>query len=251
MLFLEAGLREIDDQLAGRSRAWKDELAWARIPRTILVRRARRIAGEELRKRGLRVGEGGFRERWPEMANFLVCLVRYACTAPRWRAILDYGPRRALAALPRVRGGELALADLVTRIAKHDLRLRVRMAKGWLFQLSLAMDAKWKAVANKAYRELLEAYAERWMPVYDEGIRQLGAKLRPGLTSMRLSAMVSAQISGFAEHIAGTGDEAYLHGEDCVALFADSVQLLIYAAIDPGDGKTAAEALSGVLGGDN
>jgi hypothetical protein len=125
--------------------------------------------------------------------------------------------------------------------------MQVRLAKFWLFQLSLTMDATWREVASKAYRDVLESYAEHWVPVYDEGIRLLQVKLRPGMNSKKLSAMVSAAISGFAEHIAGTGDESYLHGEDGVSLFAESVQYLIYAALDQGDGRDISRALSDAL----
>jgi hypothetical protein len=250
MLFLEAGLRELELQLSGRSKRGRDDLGWATITRDIVVKGARRIAAEELpaaARLGLAVGESGFRERWRgwgAMFNFMMCLVRYACTGPRWRASIEFGPRRALAEVPRVKAGEVTLADVISKIAVHDLRLRVRLAKYWLFQLSLTLDAKWKAVAGQAYRELLEAYADRWVPVYDEAVRALNVRLRPGMTAKKLSAMISAQIAGFAEHIAGTGDVSYIHGEDSVELFAESVQLLIYAAIDSGGGHDIATALN-------
>lgn len=237
MLFVEAGFREIEDQLSGRSTLGRDDLG-LRITRKIVVARANRIMLDELPEHGLSVGEGGFKDRWPGdggMFNFFMCLVRYSFFDPRWRFSLDYGPRKVFAELARVKSGELRLADLITRVARHDLRLRVRLEKCWLFRLSLTVDAKWKAVATRSYRRFLEEYAERWIPVYDEAIRQLGVRLRPGMSTKKLCAMVCAQIAGFAEHIAGTGDESYLYGEDSVALFAEAVQLLIEAAIDPRD----------------
>ncbi|SFR03776.1 hypothetical protein SAMN04488564_102387 [Lentzea waywayandensis] len=52
-MLLEGGLKEIDDQLSGRNSRSRDELAGARLTRTIAVRRAGGIAasGEtEIRK---------------------------------------------------------------------------------------------------------------------------------------------------------------------------------------------------------
>lgn len=151
MVLLEGGLKEVDDQLCGRNSRSRDEFAGARLPRRIVVRRAGGIAA------GLpdatRVGEGAFRDRWPGsggMADFFMCLVKYTCTAPRWSNFLDYGPRRALAELPEVRRGELDLTDLIAKIATHDLRMRGRLARYWLFQLSLTIDAKWQSVATNA-----------------------------------------------------------------------------------------------------
>lgn len=240
MVFLEAGLREIDDQLTGRNQRSRDELAGARLTRDIVLRRAAAIAAEE--PNCLHVGEGSFRDRWEGpggMANYFTCLIKYTCTAPRWSLFLDYGPRRALAELPRVHKGELELTDLIATIATHDLRMRIRLARYWLFQVSLTIDAKWRSVATKAYREVLDAYSTRWAPVYEEGLRLLGVRFRPGITPERLSTMVSAQTSGFALHIAGTGDDTTENRD----LFVASVQALIYAALDPGDGCDIAEAL--------
>jgi hypothetical protein len=249
MLFVEAGLRELDDQLAGHSTHGREDLGWARITREIIVDRAKRVAASELDERdrqGLHVGEGAFKYRWPGlggMSDFVMCLVRYACTAPRWVLALDYGPRTAMTKLPSVLSGELELAELITRIATHDLRLRVRLAKYWLLQLALTMDVKWKSIANKACRELLDFYTDRWVPVYDEALRRFDVSFRPDMSSKKLSLMVSAQISGFAVLIASTGDDSCLHGEDSMELFAESLQLLIYAMVDPGDGRPISEAL--------
>lgn len=240
MVFLEGGLREIDDQLAGRSARSRDELVGARLTRDIVVRRAAAVATEL--PNPVHVGEGAFRDRWPGhggMANFFMCLIKYTCTAPRWGLFLDYGPRRALAELPKVRDGELELTDLIAKIATHDLRMRIRLARYWLFQLSLTIDTKWQAVATSAYRQMLDAYSTRWAPVYEEGLRLLGVRFRPGITPAKLSMMVSAQTAGFAQHIAATGDNT----TDNRDLFVASVQALIFAALDPGDECGITEAL--------
>jgi hypothetical protein len=181
------------------------------------------------------------------MADYFQCLVRYSLLAPRWREGFDHGARRALAELPKVISGQETLAGLINKIATHDLKLRIRLAKYLLFQLSLTIDAKWKDLANKAHRQLLQNYADSWVPVYEEGIRRLRVRLRPGMTTKTLVAMVSALIAGFAEHAAGTGQQTYLYGEDSATLLAEAVQSLIYAAIDPGGGLPVSQVLHDVL----
>lgn len=248
MLFLEAALRETHDQLSGLSKDGTDDLGWARISRRLVVRRARRLAAEKLAesdRQGLQLGEGGFRDRWPGWggrSNFLACVVRYFCASPRWRSFFDFGARKARAELPEI--GAVDLPDLIQKIAIHDLHHRVRLSQWWLFQLSLTLNTKWRAVATKAYRELLEEYGRRWIPVYEEGLRRFRVSLRPDLSPAKLCAMISAQITGFATQIAGLGNEPRVLGEDAFALFAKSVQLLILAAIDTGDGRDVAAALS-------
>jgi hypothetical protein len=254
MLFVEAGLRELDDQLIGRSPVRKEGLTWARITRDVIVRRARRILAElpAAVRRGARVGEGGFKHRWPDlggMSNFFMCMVRYACTDPKWRRILGSGPQRALAALPRVRAGELSLAELIEIVARHDLRMWARLARCWLFPLLLTMDTTWAAVGRAAFGELLSDYSKRWVPVYEEGMRQFAAELRPDMSPALLSGMVSAQINGSAMAIAGRGRS----DDGDIAQFVQAVQALIYAAVDPGDGRkvpAALEARAGVRRGD-
>lgn len=249
MVYLEGAARELDDQLCGRSSFGRDDLGWARITRSIVVRRAKRIAGE-LSEHGspkLRLGEGGFKYRWRSyggMSDFFMCLVRYVCTAPQWCSIFDYGPRKSLEELPKVRRGQLELSDLISKIASHDLRVRVRLARCWLFPLSLKMDARWKAVASKAGGELLEAYTDRWVPVFDEGLKELGVKLRPGESPKQLTASIGAMMSGYAGLIAGSEDNLCMHGQNGIELFIKSVQREIYAAIDLGDGLTVPEALN-------
>ena len=51
--------------------------------------------------------------------------------------------------------------------------------------------------------------------------------------------MVSAQTSGFAQQVAGAGDDTRENRD----LFVASVQALIFAALDPGDGHSIEEAL--------
>jgi hypothetical protein len=245
MLFVEAGMRELDDQLIGRSPVRKDGLAWARITRDIIVRRARRLLAEVsgTSRWGVRVGEGGFKDRWPGlggMSNFFMCMVRYACTDPKWRRVLDTGPQRALAMLPRVRTGELALADLIENVARRDLRMWARLARCWLFPLLLTMDSTWKKVGTEAFGELLSDYTERWAPVYAEAMRQFGVALRPDTDPARLSGMISAQMNGSAMAIAGKG----VSDDGDIAQFVHAVQALIYAAVDPGDGNDVPAALA-------
>jgi hypothetical protein len=240
MAFLEGGLREIDDQLSGRNSRSRDELAGARLTREIVLGRAADVLTELTEPAP--IGEGAFRYRWVGnggMANYFMCLIKYTCAAPRWSLFLDYGPRRALAELPRVRDGQLELTDLIAKIATHDLRMRIRLARYWLFQLSLTIDAKWQAVATSAYRQMLDAYSARWAPVYEQGLHHLGVRFRPGVTPTSLSMMVSAQTAGFAQHIAATGDNTTENRD----LFVASVQSLIYAALDPGDECGITEAL--------
>lgn len=253
MVLLEAGLREIDEQLSGRSTAGRDELGWARITRQLVVRGAARIARAELsdhERSGLSVGVGAFRERWNGcggMAKYLACLVRYSCLAPRWRSLIEHGPRRAMALLPRVRAGEIALTDVITRIATYDLRLRARHARFWLFQLGLTTDVRWQAPASQAHREYLDTYTRLWTPVYDRGAQLLDVRLRPGTGPLRLSSMMSALISGYTERLAGIGDTSPATFDAIVAEFATAVQALVLAAIDPGDRRDVPTALGAAL----
>lgn len=244
MVILEAALKEVEEQLSGRSKHSRDDFASARLTREIVLKRAARIAAKL--PEPVSVNEGVFKDRWRGpggMANFFVCVVRYVCTAPRWSKFLSYGPRIASKLLPRVQAGELTLADLISRIAAHDLRMRTRLAKYWLFQLSLTIDAKWQDVAKKAYAQLLDAYSEQWVPVYEQGLATLGVKFRPDMTAKELGTIISAQTSGFAQHLAGTGDESAFNCRS----FAKSVQMLIHSALDVGDGHTVADALNNAV----
>jgi hypothetical protein len=255
MLLLEAGLREIDEQLSGRSTAGRDELGWARITRQLVVGRAARIARAELSaadRCDLSVGEGAFKYRWQGcggMADYLACLVRYSCLAPRWRSAIEYGPRRAMELLPMVRAGEVDLSDVITRIATYDLRLRTRIARFWLFQLALMMDVRWRAPASQAYREFLATYTRLWAPVYERGALLLDVRLRPGMEPLSLSSMVSALISGYAERLAGSGDTSAATVDAIVAEFVVAVQAVVLAAIDHGDRRPVPAALGAALGG--
>jgi hypothetical protein len=231
MLFVEAGLRELDDQLAGRSPNCRGGLST--------------LSEED--QRGASVGERAFRRRWSGkggMSKFFMCVVRYSCADPRWRRILDAGPRQALDALPKVRAGELSLAELVETIARRDLKMWVRLARCWLFPLLLTMDSTWKSVGNTAFGELQSDYIERWVPVYEEALRQFEVQLRPDVDAERLSRMLSAQINGSASAIAGKGRG----DEDDLAPFVQAAQALIYASIDPGDGQKIPAALAARVG---
>lgn len=249
MVFVEAGFRELDDQLIGRSPTPKEGLTWASITRDTIVERAGRILPElsASDSRDVSVGEGAFKYRWDGrggMSKYFMCMVRYGCADPKWRRILDSGPQRALEALPNVSAGELSLAELIETIAKHDLKMWSRLARCWLFPLLLTMDTTWKEVGNAAFGELLCNYTERWIPVYTEAVRQFEVKLRPDVDPARLSGMVSAQMNGAAMAIAGKGRT----DEDDVAQFVQAVQVLIHGSIDPGDGKDVPAALADRVG---
>jgi hypothetical protein len=249
MIYLESAARELDDQLCGRSSAGRYDLGWARITRTIVIKRAGRIADElsECDRRKLRLGDSGFRHRWQDyggMSDFFMCVVRYVCTAPQWCRIFDYGPRKSLEELSRVKQGELGLSDLISKVASHDLKVRVRLARCWLFPLSLTIDAKWKAIASKACREILEAYTDRWVPVFEEELKQFDVMLRPGESPKQLATSIGAAMTGYAGLLASCEGESCPYGETGFELFVRSVQREIFAAIDPGDGRTVPEALN-------
>jgi hypothetical protein len=146
--------------------------------------------------------------------------------------------------LPKVRSGTLTLAEFLEKVCVPDLKLRVRLANGWLFQLALTMDPRWRSVACKAHRELLEAYTARWVPVYEEGMRILGLSLRPNMNARELAIIVGAVVDGFAARIVGTGNEQSVNGEDNFALYATAVQCVILAVVDPGDGRAVSAVLS-------
>jgi hypothetical protein len=199
MLFVETGLQELDDQVVGRSLVRRDRLTWAKITRTTVIGRTKRLYDALIKKppedvseevlREVKIGEGAFKDRWDgqgAMANYFMCMVRYACAAPRWRRILDRGPQLAMDALPDVRHGRRSLAELIATIATHDLKLWVRLARCWLFPLLLTMDTTLKSVGHQAYCELLDAYSRRWVPVYERGLAQLGVRLRLGFDAVEL-----------------------------------------------------------------
>lgn len=238
LLFTEAGMRELDDQITGRIELPRTGVGWERITRNAILDRAERLRPTlpDDQRIDEPATEGRFKDRWPlkgGMANFFMCMVLYACTEPKWRRVHDQAPQRTLAALPRVRSGELSLAEVIDDVGRRSLTMSVRLARCWLFPLMLTMDTHWKGVGHAAYRELLDNYTARWVPVYEKAIDELGVALRPDMDPVRLSKEVAAQIHGAAADLAGKGEVE----EGDMERFVHAVQALIYASLDTGDGK--------------
>ncbi|MEU7476398.1 hypothetical protein AB0A63_10470 [Lentzea sp. NPDC042327] len=265
MVLLEAGLLELDEQVTGRSRVPKTGLEWANITREVVLARAWRLQHDLTTRalqesnsgkppttppievlRNMKIGDSQFRDRWRGkggMEKYLVCMVRYTCVSARWHKILDRGPKLAAEALPAVSRGERSLADLVSEITAHDLKLWTRLARCWLFPLLLTMDTLLKPIGHQAFNDLLGVYSANWTPVFDQGLATLGVRFRPGVTPTSLSRMLSAHISGVALGAAGNGQNSDRDFAD----LAHAVQALLLSAVDPGDGASIGRALDSVV----
>lgn len=236
LLLLEAGLRQVEDQLIRSGRGDRDSFGLGKISREDVLVQALALRSNWFPEAPWTKinAKGKFDWRWKSVHEYHACLVIYCTRAPRWTKLLDELARQALRGLQKVATNARRLFDLVEEIALADIRLRERMVKPYIFLLSLTMDSDWKAVASHAYREFSKGQTERWTPVYETGVALLGVKYRPGWTSAKLNALISALAASLAIEAACSGDESCKYDENNKLLLAEGIKALFYRAVDPG-----------------
>lgn len=238
LLFLEAGLREVEDQLGRVGRANPDSLGCGGIAKDLVLKRARDL------QKGLpdghpwkygHVGRGAFDHRWCTVGAFHRSFVVYSLHAPRWRDALDVPARMARKLLPDVAAGKRTLLSVVDQAARTDLRLRIRLAKYFAWQLGYIADAHWQSVAHAAHAEFDRRHTARWAPVYDEAVEVLGIGYRPGWNGVKLAGLIAPLAMGLAVAAAGSGDEGYLYDEDGELRLTVGICAFVRCAVDAGD----------------
>ncbi len=245
MLFLDAAFREGCDQQSGRGVARKKGIGWATLSRDVIVGRARDLKNEFVAAKdrdSVHVGEGAFKDRWPEMQKFFVCLAKFGLYGPRRHRRVDVAAQKVLAGLSRVVAGEISSFRLFDTAARIDLRLRVLRSRYRIFQLSLLMDANSRKAVCEAHAKFLTEDAEEWVPVYDEVTRVLGLKPRGGMSSRELHGIIYGVAESHALHVASTDDYSHLYASDGTLLLTKCILSLLGGAFDPGDGLDLVEA---------
>jgi len=252
MVFLDSAFELGCEQQVGQGVISRNGLSWATLTRNMIIKRAARRkqrlpAGE---RDLVRVGEGAFKYRWPEMVDFFICLVKYGLYAPRCTAALDLAARKLYKSLPKVVAGEVSRMQLVDTAASIDMRLRIRRAMYHIFQLSLVMECAARGDVLKAHEEFLREDAERWIPVYDEVIRVLGLTLRAGVTTRDIHTIISGQAENIALRVVRTGNDAHLYSSGGVAVLTQVILIVLAGCFDHGDGLSLEQAAERSAGDD-
>lgn len=247
LLFLEIGLKMVDEDLRQTS---GPSFGWRQISRERVVRGAEQLARErqpDIDGGGVRPGLGAFRDRWPLMADYFQDLVTYSLYSPRWRQALELARAELLNGLDGVAAGKEKLSDLIIAVAKKDMTLRLRFARYLIFQLTLTVDATYSRVAQKAHAQFYEVYSRSWVDAYDEALKKLGFKLRPGVNVETLGRLFGCLATGLTSLAAETGDDQLTKDENDTPLLAKGVMLMILGSIDTGDGQSSREGVDGLI----
>jgi hypothetical protein len=248
LLFLEIGLKMVDEDLGERS---GPAFGWRQISRERVVKGAMKLAeerGPDIDWDGVRSELGAFKHRWALMADYLQDLVTYALYSPRWRDALDLARAELLGGLDDVATGKARFSDLILAVAKKDMSLRLRFARYLVFQLTLTVDATYSRVAQKAQAQFYEVYSQTWVKSYDEALTKLGLKLRPGVTVETLGRLFGCLAQGLTMVVTETGDDSLTKDDNDRSLLAEGVMLMILGSIDTGDDRSSREGVDALIG---
>ncbi|MFC5288966.1 hypothetical protein ACFPM7_18085 [Actinokineospora guangxiensis] len=237
-LFLRAGVTEVEHQLDRTGRANKDCFGLGEISRERILKQARRVQAE-LRPGhdwgAIPIGRGAFNYRWPTMLDYNRSLVIYCLYAPRWRAALEQPARIFGKHLPEVAAGTMRLFALIDTAASVDVKLRIRFAKFQVFQLGLGIDGNWADIARAANVDFQLDHTRRWVDRYDEAVRLLGVRYRPGWSGLRLHGLIAPLAMGIGLSVSTGGGDQDRYDASGEHRLTEGIKAFAQRAIDPGD----------------
>lgn len=238
LLLLEAALQEVGDQLTRVGQANRDSLGCGGIAKTLTLKRAqdlqKRLPDDEPWKYTA-IGRGAFGHRWKTMGAFHRTFVLYSLHAPRWRHAFEAPARMVRRQLPDVAARKLSLQSVVDDAARADLRLRIRLARYFTWQLGYVADAHWASTAHEAHTEFQHQHTERYARLYDDAVERLGIVYNPGWSGTTLARLIEPLAAGMAISAASSGDEGCLYDEYGRLRLTEGIWAFIHRAVDVGD----------------
>ncbi len=238
LLLLEAALQEVGDQLTRVGRANLDSLGCGGVAKNLILKRAqdlqRRLPDDEPWKY-THIGRGAFDFRWRLVGAFHRTFVLYSLHAPRWRHAFEAPARMVRRQLSGIAAGTVTLHSVVNEAARADLRLRVRLARYFTWQLGYVADAHWAPTAHEAHAEFQAQHIERYARLYDDAVEHLGIAYCPGWSGTTLACLIEPLAAGMAISAASSGDENCLYDEHGRLRLAEGIWAFIHRAVDVGD----------------
>lgn len=177
-----------------------------------------------------------YRDCWTSHSRYLADLVRFAITDRHWSL------RVARDEAGRLLADTKDVAAAVHRIGYLDLLDSQQPL--YRFQLIAATTVNRDPVVQQAIKEMYATVTEAWATVYEEGMRNLGLTLRPGVTIEDITHILSALAEGLALRLMSDPDAKVVDEETQTSLLGTAGVALFCACVDPGDGLTVEELLN-------
>ncbi len=227
--YLEAGYRLVERELLGDLAV--DKVTYhplATLTRDKIIEEAR--AGVEVSSTVPK--EGSFRDRWPVFPDFMGDLIRYVL---RGRTSLTNR------VLTRTSVGRLCRAPsfsaAVHEVSYQDMKVVHGEPMLVRFQYLMTAMADHAEAIQSAIAGVYKNSFDYWRSAYRSVLEARGARFRPGITLDEFTVMLTGMAEGLGlRHIGELGGRVIDHHHRR-ALLGKAVNLLIAAAIDPGDGR--------------
>jgi hypothetical protein len=240
--FIAAGLRLTErqfalpvsaDEAAKRRRA--DERMGCWLSRTAVLGEASKADPNRI------CTEGKFRTRWATQADYIADLVSYVLSRRHW-ALQSLARRDLIESLKSAPDFARSVNELAA--ATTDLALSSPICR---VQLVAAAYAERDPVVCDALAQTYELIDGGWAAVYHDVMAARGLRLRPGVPLSTVTHALTALDEGVAMRMLA---EIHTQPSDSPppnTMLGQMVLLLLIGCVDPGDGKTAYDAVNEIV----
>lgn len=183
--------------------------------------------------------------RWRSHDHFLQDLLNYALRKRHWSLHLATRTDLRDNLLGALLEGDLVAA--IHEVAYEDLEIPTRQPGAQRMQLIAAALAEREPDLRKIMTNINSVVDANWTETYQAVIEARGLTLRPGITPDDLNLMLSTAAEGMALRML-ISEEGLVDDVARTSMLGKVTLAVLYACIDPGDGRTLEEAVTSVTG---
>lgn len=187
------------------------------------------------------LSESMLRHRWGYHGDFLTDFVSYALADKylRIRAAITSHASELLTA-------DEDFAGAVHQACYQDLLLVCQMPS-FRFQLLAIATAPAQPSSAQALEQMYGKLSEIWVELYSQVLEHYGFRFRPGIDIDDFNIMLQALSEGLAIRMVAGTQEGLVNHETRSSLLGSAVLALFSALIDPGDGLSVEEHVTGMM----
>lgn len=237
--YLQAGLRLLNKQFDTISVDGEQEddpqpspfFAW--LSRAKIIEEMKNEQSSQLPRIGTL---NGIRDRWEPHRHYIADLLLVALASDHWTISLATNDQLVQSLM-----GE-DLPSAAHEMAFQDLEALTATAVSFQVQMIAASFAERDPVVRQSLKQVYELVTHNWSHVYAMVLESLGAQLRPGLTLVDFTNMLTAAAEGFALRLLADPDAKIINRNARTSLLGTLAIGLLMSCIDLGDGLSVEDA---------
>jgi hypothetical protein len=190
------------------------------------------VIKEVNRSGGLRGSDGSFRDRWEFRGDYIEDLLVYALWARHWSlsASVAEESREQLT-------GSGDFVQAIHEVAYQDLLALIGTPAYKISMIGSATAAR-DDTAREAMAETYRRVTDSWKTLYEVTLEARDLKLRPGITLLEITDMLTAMADGLGLRIMADPSSELINHDSRQSLLGKAALAFVAAFVDVGDDRS-------------